>query len=547
MDSLIIKNADIYTMEPDDEKNNAACIVIEGNKIVYVGDLDGSEKFIKADTKIIDAEGKMVLPGLIDAHAHPIFTPFFNGIDFTTEMDLSEILKAVKKYISENPQKDCYFGLGYLEDNLTHETYRKEVLDEVCPDKPILLMGSTMHEGWCNSKALKMAGIDSNYPDPSPNEQFFHRDEDGEPTGRLCDLEPFEIIADDVKPYDGSKAKEILAELLNSYKKLGITSVADCGVFSPAGEAEAFQNVKTLEDSGKLTCRIFGTCGLNSRKQIECVIQHLKELNRKYNSDKFQIRTLKILQDGCIEARNASCFEDYKDYGEKRPPLIEGEDLKKLFLNVAKAGFDIHLHALGDKAIFETLDAARTVREAGYSDMRITNAHTHIVRDEDMHMFGDYNVIVNSTPQWFIWRQCNIDALGEEKAEKLLRMKSAIDAGAVFTIGSDYPSDECGYEPFKAVEMAVTRQLFGRRDDLVLKPEDERLTIDEALKALTINAAYQVHMQDKLGSIKEGKYADIIILEDNLYDVDTYDIHNVEISMTISDGEVVYERKNNQR
>ena len=535
---LVLKNANVYTMDQD--MNTATGIAIKQQKIIFVGDEEDLKDYIGEYTKIVDIKGKMVLPGFIDAHAHPVMTAFLShSAMFDMDMKVEDVVNMLKKHIEENPDDEAYIGIAYNESIMDPQKYTKQTLDEICPNKPLMLMGSTFHEGWCNSKALEIAGVDKRYIDPVPGVQYFCRNSEGEPTGRMIEIEPTEVIFRAINAYNVKNAKLTLKGIIDEYNSLGVTSIAECGIVNSA-EKMGLDTVAEMKKNGELSCRIFGSIFMYIKTQKENVVDLLQGLNSRFHDDEFCIRTLKIILDGCIEGRSASCFEKYKDFEELTEPMLYGEELRNLFLEAAEKGFDIHLHGLGDRAVHETLMAAKHVREAGYDDIRITNAHTHCVLDEDLGLFKKYNVISNFTPQWFHFKQCNVDALGEEKACKLLRMKSLMDSGAICTIGSDMPSDEIGIEPVKAIEMAITRQLFGQKETEPLEPISERLSMTEALKACTINAAYQLHLEDKLGSIEIGKYADIIVMDKNLYEVDTYDIHNVQVAMTIYNGEIVY-------
>ncbi len=537
---LVLKNANVYTM--DQAMNRATGIAIKQQKIVFVGDEEDLEEYIGESTKVVDVNGKMVLPGFIDAHAHPIMTSFLShSAMFNMDMKVEDVLDKLKNHIEENPEDQAYIGLAYPETNIDPQKYNKKTLDEICPDKPLMMMASNFHEGWCNSKALEMAGVDRDYIDPVPGVQYFCRDNGGEPSGRMIEIEPTEVIFRAIDAYHINNAKLTLKGIIDEYNSLGVTSIAECGIVNSA-EKMGVNTVAEMKENGQLSCRIFGSLFMYIKTQRENIVDLLAGLNSEFHDDEFCIRTLKIILDGCIEARSASCFETYQDFEKLTEPMLYGEELQNLFLESAEKGFDIHLHGLGDRAVHETLMAAKHVREAGYDDIRITNAHTHCVLDEDLDLFKKYNVIGNFTPQWFHFKTCNVDALGEKKAAKLLRMKSLMDLGVICTIGSDMPSDEIGIEPVKAIEMALTRQLFGQKNTEPLEPSTERLTMTDALKACTINAAYQIHMEDKIGSIEVGKYADIIVMDRNLYEVDTYDIHKVPVSLTIYNGEIVYEK-----
>lgn len=537
--NLLIKNAEIYTMS--DAMPKAEAIAIKDNKILCVGKFEEMKQYVCDETQMIDAKGKMIIPGIIDSHAHPISTPFIDGITFNMDMSFDEILSTIKAYVEAHPEKDSYFGLAYLETTIPPDRYNKHTLDLVCPDKPILMIGATMHESWCNTKALEMAKVDKNTEDPTPD-MYFYRDENGVPTGRLVDILPHSIIADAIQPYDIPNGIERFKEILDDYKRLGITTAMDCAIMDPSLEKSAYDMITELRKTGELTCRLVGCETVFDQSQSETCIEKLKQAYEKYHDDMFSINVLKILQDGCIEARSGAFYQDYLDYGEKRMPVLHGEKLKHVFIEAAKAGFNIHLHALGDRSVHETLMAAKEVRDAGYHQTRITSAHNHGILDEDIALFGKYDVVGNFTPQWFVYKQCNVDALGHESAKHLLRMNSVIKSGATVTIGSDFPSDEIGMEPMKGVEMCQTRRFYGDPNSEPLPMEDECVSLEDALKAITINGAYQLGLDNKLGSLETGKYADLVVLDNNLFDINVYQIHNVESVLTVFNGKIIYNK-----
>ena len=537
---LIIRNATVYTMDEADTK--ASVIAVKDSRIIYVGNED-SDFLIGGNTKVIDANGKVVLPGLIDSHCHMLSMPALDGIVLDISMDLDTVLDEIRKYVAEHPEKDSYFGQVYLETCVTDEEYTKETLDKACPDKPLMLLGSTCHEEWVNTKALEVAGITKDTPDPLPGEHYFYRDENGEPTGRIVDFAPFEMIVNACKPCDNSSLLTGMVDFFKEYNSLGITCAAECGVLTPASEADSYSALDIMREKDSVTCRIAGSTVHTGLEPIETTLDHLEELHEKYHDDLIQIKTLKLLQDGCYEARTSSCYEPYLDSDFNRPPSFYGDELKDIFLKAAKSGFDIHVHALGDKSIFETLDAAGAVRKAGYQDTKITIAHCHSIRNQDLHLFKEYNVSANFTPQWFVVKQDIIDGIGKERHDDMLRPGSLTRMGVNITIGSDCPSDELGYEPWKGIEMSMTRQTYGQPDDEVMEDRNERLTLEEALRACTINGARQLGLENCIGSIEEGKYADMIILNADPYQTNVYDIHDLRPETTIFNGKVVYQKE----
>ena len=220
--------------------------------------------------------------------------------------------------------------------------------------------------------------------------------------------------------------------------------------------------------------------------------------------------------------------------------MISGDRLAEIGLMSAKRGLDMHIHALGDASARESLKMMKAIREAGYSDMRVTNAHTQMVLPEDRPLFGKYDLIANTTNVWHYGNPDMIPVIGE-RADDTFTLKSIIDGGAKLSLGSDFPVDEYGREPLKGIEMGVTRQLYDKPDSPVLKPESEKLSVDDCIAGYTINIAYQLHVEDRLGSIEKGKYADLVILEKNLFDIPAAEIHKVKVCETIVEGKTIYQ------
>lgn len=293
-----------------------------------------------------------------------------------------------------------------------------------------------------------------------------------------------------------------------------------------------------MDDAGELkqhlSCSTFCLAEIPFAEAIE----RLKHLNRTYKSQDFFFNTLKILNDGTPEAKTGALTEPYPENGQIVPPVFEGDELAEIGLETAKAGFDIHIHAIGDKAILETLDMARRVREAGFSDMRITNAHTQMVLPEHRHLFKEYGVIANTTTVWFFGGDMSF--LPEKLQPHQFNFKSMIDAGAIMNLGSDFPADYYGFEPLKGIEMGLTRRVFGQPDAPFLTTMDESLSIDETLEGYTYGALYTHRLEDFTGSIEPGKCADFVILDGNLFETDTYEIHKIPVYMTFMNGNMTY-------
>ena len=536
--SKLFFNGSIYTV--DENRSWAEAVAIEGNKIIYVGDLEGARGFCDESTELVNLDGKMMLPGFIDGHCHPVMAAhFLCGVYLEIEMTPQDCLDAIREFVEENPDCDTYFGLGYAEWIFDETGPKKEMLDEICADKPIMILGSSAHEAWVNSKALELAGITKDTPDPIPGFHYFHRDADGNPTGHLLETGPELMIFDKIQFFPESTVADVIAANSCEYAMMGVTSTCDMGMYK-YGMDLYFNSLPRMIEEGTYMQRFFG-CGepLAEKKDIDYALEQVIENSRKYNSDKFNIHFLKIINDGTLETRSAALSEPYTENGAMVEPLLSRDEMIWLGLQAARNGLDINVHGIGDEAISGTLAMAAAIREAGYSDTRITNSHCDYVKDHELGYFGKYNVIANTTCVWH-YGNPDMEAVIGDRQNHVFRMKSIINGGARMGQGSDFPVDEFGREPLKGIEMGCTRQLFDHPELPVLEPYEEKLSVDDGIASYTINNAYQMHMEDKLGSIEAGKLADLVILEKNLFEVPLSEIHKVKVCETIMDGNTTY-------
>lgn len=530
-------NGYIYTMDKDNPQSDA--LLVEDGIIRAVGTREDIEASRYDIDEYIDLEGKMLLPGFIDAHCHPTLTAFFDtGLYISIESSHEETIETIKAYISEHPDNDSYFGFGYAEWNYDEKGPRKEMLDEICPGKPVFILGSSGHEGWCNSKALELAEITSATPDPIPGFHYFERDDYGNPTGHVVECSAETMIFSKINFFDDDVIKQKFHEVFDSYSRCGVTAVADCGCFEWM-EDKALEIYEDIYSSGKPKQRLAGCAFVDSKGKVCKAFEQLDDLNSKHDDDMFRINTYKIILDGTMETRSASNMEPYDEDGSVVAPLLEGEEIEKVFLQAASSGHDIHVHAIGDRAIHEVLRGAESVRAAGYMDTRITNAHTDYVNKSDRSEFGRLNVIVNTTGVWHYGNPIMEKIIGK-RADEQFTIKSLLDHGAVLSLGSDRPVDEFGYEPLKSIQMAATRQMYDNISAPVLEPTEEKLQLHQCLEGYTTGAAYQLHMEDKIGKIKEGFYADLVVLEDNIFDHDINTIWQIPVCATYLHGEKTF-------
>lgn len=286
---------------------------------------------------------------------------------------------------------------------------------------------------------------------------------------------------------------------------------------------------------------------IQSPTHLPDAVATLSDYQKRYSSELVQPRVMKIHNDGTKEAKTAGQFEHYAGEPDNfGSVLLEGEVLQNFVKEVDQAGFDIHIHAIGDRAIDEALDAFEAVRTVNpESRNRFSVAHTELVRDEDLARFGALDVVAQTTPAWFASDgEFGIQMLGKERAEKLYRFRKIIDAGGKVSFGSDFPATGSlqGLAPIVNMEMGQTRKYPGEREMPITPPVDATLTLPEMIRGYTIDAAYQLNMERQLGSLEEGKLADLVVVNENLFEMDVYDINEAKVSMTVMNGEIVFER-----
>ena len=531
----IFTNGKIYTVNK--KQPWAEAVVVKDNKIAYVGDNKDAMAYAKDGAEVEDLGGKFMMPGIIDGHLHAIMSIVVRGlIRISPEDGLAEMKTKIKEFIDAHPDIDAYLGMGWTDSYFGETGPNKADLDEICSDKPVAIFSSSGHCGWCNSKALEVAGVDKNTPDPDRAAgHLYYRDAEGNPTGYIKEslttnkiLGAANYIADSLLDIS---TEEFVAEC----SELGLTSLVDCGNYDFAEflmSDDLIDVVEAKECPVRLDC-----CGVIGNKQnIEFAFGEAKKLNKKYRTDRIRCTFLKIINDGTLENFSAAMPNAYPG-ADAIKPMMDADKLFEWGEKAAKAGLDLNVHAIGSLTVHELLEAAGRLRAAGYKDMRIICSHSSYVFPEDIEKFAKYDVIANSTGRWFA-------AIPDEKTIKLIDeitqaiaypLKSIKKAGGRLSLSSDYPTDLTTFHPMPNIECAFTRQPEGQKDAYISQP-DERLSIDEIIEAYTLGNAYEMRMEDKIGSIEVGKYADMVVLDRNLFEVDPYTIHDAKVVETVMDG-----------
>jgi len=545
---LVFKNGVIQTMK--NEEDVAQAVAISGDTIVYVGDDAGAEEFIGENTQVIDLEGRFMSPGFMDGHLHVpgmwldrLFNISLEGMS-TNE----EYLEAIKKFVADNPDMEVYSGRPFmlnaykLEDG-SNPGPQKSDLDEICPDKPVIIKDVSGHSVWVNSKALEIAGITAGTPDPEGG--AIARDGSGEPTGYLTD-NAMHLVTDVIPiDYTDEMYEEAIKAFMKEANSMGVTGVSN---FTRGG-ASINDVYHKLDENNELTLRMRIATTFYPTSDYEETLKRIKD-GSKYNSDMMNTNLVKIFYDGVTESGTAVMLEPYSEaagkgdswYGE---PIWDVEEFDKYVSAFDSEGVQVHVHAIGDGAVHETLNAIEKAIEAnGERDARYTITHVCAVTDEDIQRIADMKVV---TPLQFLWMYADplyeLEAayVGEERALAFYPTKNMLEAGCIISGASDTPVTP--YDVLDEIEVGVTRNspYDGEDETDMHRWPEQALTAYQMLEIYTKNVAYQNYMEELIGTIEVGKKADLVVLSDNILTIEPAEISETQVVYTISDGRIVYE------
>lgn len=545
MSKKIYGNGRIYTVDETQPWAEALCV--ENGKITLVGtDSDVREK-AGADAEYIDLDGKMVVPGFIDSHIHAIqgAEELLFKANLADAESGDECIQIVKEFYEKHPNIDFLEGVGWINTYFDDFGPRKEWLDEISTDIPIVLDSGDHHSVWVNSKAIELAGVTKDTVIDGGVLEIDPKTGELSGTFRENAQSPFHAI----KPVCSvEKAKEAIVYLEELMGSLGITMVHDPIVELDSSEIEAYRQ---MDREGRLNIKVRGSLMTRPENIEDLRDKYVPEREACNQGGRFQIHSIKVLLDGVIEGATAYLKKPYAHrpdyYGE---PIWTAEELKKHFKWAESNGFQTHSHAIGDAAVALMLDALEySEKENGKPNIRPVCAHMQIVDPADYSRLKQQKVTASANPYWFAkdkgyFYGLEVPYLGEERAENEYPMKSLKDkAGMRLASGSDFPVT-IPPAPLIAIQMGVTRCDF-REDssdpDCTLN-KSESVTVEDMIRSFTINAAYADLADDITGSITPGKYADFVVLGQNIFDVPVDEIGQIPVLMTVSEGKVIFNK-----
>lgn len=533
----VYRGGRVYTVNRDRDYSWAEAVAIKGNRIVYVGDNKGAAAFIGDATKVYSLNGRMMLPGFQDAHIHAISSALeVLSCDLSQVFDLAAYRSRIPECAAAKPEAAWITGAGWSMAVFgPGGSPSKTILDELVPDRPVYLESSDGHSAWVNSLALQIAGVTKDTPDP--RDGIIDRDSvSGEPLGSLQEGARY-LVKDHMPEISSAERMVALKYARDMLHRYGITAIQDAHGTEP--DLEAYTQ---LDQAGDLNLRVVAALWWE-RSETGEQIPYLEDLRQQYTKGNVRASSVKIMQDGVMENYTAAMLEPYLvESGTKGIPMIDPEYLKVIVTALDKLGFQLHFHAIGDAAVRQALDAIEVAQETnGKRDLRHHISHLERIDPDDIGRFAELDVVANFQPLWAYADDYVVDLtipfIGEARAEWLYPIKSVIDAGGKVAFGSDWSVSTAN--PFPQIETAITRVDAENHDTPVMNPR-QRISLKQAIEAFTLHAAFVNHQDERTGSVEVGKLADLIVLDQNLFDIDAAAISDTQVLLTLFGGKPVY-------
>jgi len=547
---LVLTGGAVYTV--DAARTWAQAVAVSGGRIVAVGTDAEMRPHVGPRTEVVNLRGRMVLPGFQDAHVHASRGGLERGqCDLTGEHTRQGYLAAIRSYADRNPGAAWITGGGWGMDVFPGGVPSRDVLDAVVPGRPVFLANRDLHGAWVNSRALALAGIDAGTPDPPDGR--IERTASGEPQGTLH--EGAMSLVQRVVP--AVTRDEQVAGILEGQRylhSLGITAWQEAIVGDYPVVPDCFEAYREADGRGLLTARVAGALWWQ-RAAGPSQLDFLAERRAIASGSRFRTTSVKIMQDGVCENFTAAMLTPYLDgHGHETEgrgtSFFAPEELNEAVTAIDARGFQVHIHAIGDRAVREALDAIAAARAAnGPTAGRHHIAHLQVVHPDDVPRFAGLGVLANCQPLWASnepqMTELTLPFLGPERAAWQYPFGSLAASGAQLCFGSDWPVSSPN--PMWQMHTAVNRTTApeypfrGPDTDDPFLP-GERIGLPAAIAAFTMGSAYVNHDERDAGSVEPGKRADLVVLDRDLFAQPAGEIALAQVDLTLVDGTVVYAR-----
>jgi predicted amidohydrolase YtcJ len=536
---LVVRSAAVHTMAG--EGPPATAVGIRGERIVALGADAEAREWTGPRTRTIDVRGGAILPGFQDAHVHPAL----GGVDrlrcdLDALTDRESYRRAIRAYADSHRERPWILGGGWRMPAFPGGTPTRADLDDVVPDRPVYLTNADGHGAWVNGRALELAGVTRDTPDPSDGR--IERDPStGEPTGTLHEgaMDLVERFVPETTP---AELEAGIADAQRYLHSLGITAWQDAWV-----EPDVLRAYRDVDDRGDLSARVVASLWWDRAQGLEQV-DELIEQRRWATRGNVRATTVKIMLDGVCENFTASMLEPYLDEagrptGNRGLRFVEPEALRAAVTKLHSEGFQVHFHAIGDRAVRDALDAVEAaVAAEGPRDLRHHVAHLQVVHPDDVPRFAALGVTATAQPLWACHESqmddLTIPFLGPDRSARQYPFRSILRAGGRIAGGSDWSVSTP--DPLPQIEVAVTRTDPEHRGGEPLHAE-EAIALTAAFGAFTTGSAYVNRHDDDTGTIEPGKLADVVVLDRDPFAPDAGPAGDARAVLTIAGGRVVHD------
>ncbi|MDE0006448.1 MAG: amidohydrolase [Rhodospirillaceae bacterium] len=544
----LLTNGKFYTLDSTSAWARAAAV--KDGKFMFVGAAAKAARFAGPDTRITDLGGRMVIPGMVDAHTHP---GLIELEQFDAQIDAAsadEFFHALRALATSEDTGDgwlriwCWPNEAFV-DGLSGPD--RAGLDVIFPERPVWISSCAWHSYWLNGAALAALGVSETTPDPKFPVAMYARDESGRLTGWVKEGAGWQHQID-VFERNVELHRQSMRSFLDTLSRLGVTALYDGGNLDYADEVYAF--LHSLEQAGQLPLRYEGTYMVSVPEARHRAVAEMRRYRARYGGERLRFNTVKLFMDGVHENRSAAMLEPYADTpGYRSDTILTDSELTDFLLSLHAARLDLHVHVIGDLAVRRVLNAVQAARAATGPSFypRVSMGHLQNIHADDWRRFGELGVGANFTPWWHGPDPGDTvsEAFEAERLNDMYRAAALLEHGANVTFSSDDWNLDV-LSPFLGMQVGHTRQYprewWPRDQDpqLIRQPASERLPLADLLKGYSLNGAYQLRLEDRMGSISVGKEADLVVLPENLFDVDPYRLHAVEPDAVIFAGELIH-------
>ena len=535
---LILTNGVVYTVDRDRSRHEA--LAVRDGRIVCVGSAGDVAALGGPRTRVVDLAGRLVLPGFIDAHMHPKYS---TGELFEADLggcrSVADCLAARRATAAAHPEYPAVRGWGWTPTAVCEREMTAAALDAIVPDRPVVLADDSVHSHWVNSLMLQMAGITRDTPDPHGG--AIERLPDGTPSGLL--REAWLSLERALPAYDaGALAAALRHFQRHVAARFGLTTVHEAGVLPGEPVLEAYEMLQRQEELGVRFClSLVLDPGLPLGEQIAAAVEE----RARHAGALVRTAAVKLFVDGVIESHTAHLAGPYADRPGDRGPLVWApERLIEASVAAARAGFQLHYHAIGDAAVALSLDAIAAARGADPADARDIITHLQLVDPRDYARFAAQGVTAAVQPCWFA-RDAACDGeiyrpyLGRDRAGRQYPMKSLFEHGVVVASSSDYPVSPPP-DPLLGIQCGILRRDPRYPETSFELWPEEAVTVEQMIESFTINGAYANFLEDETGSLEPGKSADLIVLGENVLESPAERIDEAAVELTVFRGAPVY-------